>query len=326
MIHSPNKPFVESLKHVRYPDGGTLLRAVGDPIDMLVDNFYREMVGYIVELRCDQESNRTDAVPMGTVFFLTVPHGQGHYAYMVTCRHLIEPDRVGVYPPLFVRVNLIDGTFKDIPISRDEWIKSETSDIAIAPMRLDPKVYRYFCYPILEVQGWSFRQPVPGDQIFMTGLFVSKPGENSVQALVRSGTVARENVREDIEVDLSTSKRLNATVHLIEARSWGGESGSPVFSYRQKTEMRHPFPVPPPYIMDQPTIQTHYEPQMMGMLQGHYHVPGHNYENETANSGIAIVVPVQQILGMLKDDPRFVSDREEREERAAQKRKGPIAI
>jgi hypothetical protein len=63
------------------------------------------------------------------------------------------------------------------------------------------------------------------------------------------------------------------------------------------------------------------------MLQGHYHVPGHNYENETTNAGIAIVVPVEQILGMLKDDPRLVADREKREERAAQKRaKGPSAI
>src|ERR1700678_3317408 len=87
------------------------------------------------------------------------------------------------------------------------------------------------------------RRPVPGDQVFLVGLFIEHPGADSrIQPLIRTGSVANEDATVDVQRDLSVEEWVSTNAYLIESRSWGGESGSPVFAYHEnlKVEGTHP--------------------------------------------------------------------------------------
>ena len=114
---------------------------------------------------------------------------------------------------------------------------------------------------------------------------------------------------------------------MIEAHSWGGQSGSPVFI----ASTHH-------MIHDEVTLDgTTVSPIMLGFLQGHFDIDTapkieqsdaeqYGYESAIAemsgvkvpvNAGIAIVVPAERITEMLMRD-EFVEDRL-REVREAEK-------
>ena len=125
----------------------------------------------------------------------------------------------------------------------------------------------------------------PGDEVFITGLFVNHFGEERNIPILRIGNIA---AMPEEKVKTDTMGPMDA---FIEARSIGGLSGSPVFVHLTGVR-NNVFTVGPPPIY------------LLGLMHGHWDaevtkndsIQKDQFERERVNMGIAIVVPVQKII------------------------------
>ena len=173
-------------------------------------------------------------VPRGTAFFMGVPIPDDpdgrDMPVVVTALHVlwrIEERHNEIY----LRVNTHDGGFGYVLMPFQAWSRPDHSDGVVDAAA---------CYfPHDNVQKYDFRylgmEHVAthetltgedlgvGDDVFLAGLFVSHAGQGRNEPIVRSGTIAAMPA-EDV---LTTQGYMRA--YLIESRSVGGLSGSPVF-------------------------------------------------------------------------------------------------
>jgi len=284
-------------------------RVPGDPLDVILDDHYRQLVGYVIEEQV-YPTGKVDRVPTGTVFFMSVRDVYRVFVYAVTCKHLIRPSEPGTAWPLYVRINHKDGKgFSDIPCPLDSWTLSETSDVAVCELRLNAEC-DYWAY---DIRFADFPWPISvGVEVFMVGLFVCHPGDKRVEALIRTGSIARESTRVPVRVDIAKQEDLEIDAFLIESRSWGGESGSPVFTYRHKQELHSQelgrlIQGAASGYAAHADIGTKVNTQLVGMLHGHFPV---DLEGTPQNSGVAIVIPACELASVI-NDPKLVHARNE---------------
>jgi hypothetical protein len=302
----------------------TRIRAVGDPTDMLVDAQYQKNVGYLVAEFWDDQFQRYDAEPVGTVFFVeqTLGDGFGCVHYAVTCRHVLEGiSHNSTCRDIFLRINNLHGLAEDIPLRLADWVLSTHTDVAVARINLPPK-FPFWACSMERSLDFSL---LPGHGVFFVGLFSSLPGFKSVQAIVRSGTIARLSTR----VPIKLNALVEVDAHLVELRSWGGESGSPVFVYDEHVRI--------PYIGDSTSASLRRNdlrasdvmPSLLGILHGHFEIPAAVKREDVeigglaVNSGIGVVIPASEIKMTLMDE-RLVEDRNrELQDRVARQVKLP---
>jgi hypothetical protein len=143
-----------------------------------------------------------------------------------------------------------------------------------------------------------------GDEVFITGLFTEAPGTNRNMPIVRHGNIAMLP-DEQIQTDMGY-----ADVHLVEARSIGGLSGSPVF-VRPSVELN----------VEEGRLHASGPIRLLGLMQGHWDIKEsemnepsivHN-RKRGVNLGIGVVVPAIKILETI-NGPRIVEMRDEYED------------
>jgi hypothetical protein len=144
-----------------------------------------------------------------------------------------------------------------------------------------------------------------GDEVFFTGLFSEHPGRERVQPIMRFGNLSMMP-NEPIKVkDLRVASEIGA--YLVEARSWGGHSGSPAFVY-----------YPPDRSGVSIQMSTSLPVFLLGLVHGHYEIKSDvaltgdilGSGKVPINAGMALVVPSQKIVDVLMDD-ELVTTREE---------------
>ncbi|MBV8279420.1 MAG: hypothetical protein JO170_29730 [Verrucomicrobia bacterium] len=130
-----------------------------------------------------------------------------------------------------------------------------------------------------------------GDEVFITGLFANYAGLLKNVPIVRVGNLAaypeeRIRIRNFGEMD----------AYLIEARSIGGLSGSPVFYHSSSVRIRN----------GQPMFAKGAVLYLIGIVHGHYirNLDANSEATdagdiEALNTGISIVVPIGKILSFL---------------------------
>ena len=123
-----------------------------------------------------------------------------------------------------------------------------------------------------------------GDDLIFPGLFVRRPGKLNNIPILRMGTIASMSQESVYRQEFGWMP-----VYLVEARSIGGHSGSPV--YVRLAGNRTPDGVPRVYLF--------------GLIHGHVD----DEESGKINSGIAVVVPAQRIRELL-DQPFFARIRD----------------
>jgi hypothetical protein len=128
-----------------------------------------------------------------------------------------------------------------------------------------------------------------GDEVFISGLFVHHYGKHRNIQIVRVGNLAALN-----EEKVGTKRGL-IDAYLIEARSIGGLSGSPVFLNLGTSRLI------------EGALKFHSDGPMcflLGLIHGHFDVTAgdtlvdgsmEDAARESVNSGIAIVVPFEKI-------------------------------
>jgi hypothetical protein len=267
---------------------------------MLISDYYRGCVVFL-----SQESGSGTQCPRGTGFLVADPASKGDTAevvHLVTARHVVEAARA-TGKPLYVRGTSVNSGIALSPaLSFDAWHISDTTDVAIlrdAPLddfggsclTLDKFADREY----LESQHVG-----PGDEVFFAGLFTGHAGSTHNEPIVRFGNISMMP-REPVEIENADGSRTGVRAFLVEARSWGGQSGSPAFVWL--SPLRNPGVLTLPEIDPHKPLPLSAQPRLLGLVCGHYDISrdiafkgeGNKSATVRMNAGVAIVIPSADI-------------------------------
>lgn len=264
----------------------------------------------------------------GTAFFVSYDLGEcGVLTYLVTARHVLdEIHEKSCDQEVYLRVNEKHATSNVLRLPLEKWKhhpQDEYVDAAILQIDdLDP-TWDHLPYP-LPIHSSPSTTPLPpqlGDDVLAVGLFSKRAGKQRNLPILRFGNIVAVP-DEPIETNWGPLQR----AYLIESRSTGGLSGSPVFVCR---DMRDTGPadhsVRSVEIRGNKTYSSGVTFFLLGLIHGHWNATdcacaediyadassGH----ERFNAGIAIVVDADAIRQILMQDDVLKAREELRERR-----------
>lgn len=244
-------------------------------------------------LRSERDRNAIDY--RGTGFFVGVPltgkeaDRRAGFLYLVTARHVAEKLAGREF---VVRTNTRDGKSVLISNAADvsvPWFfhpNDPNADVVLTPWITPPEADVDF--KAVPRQDFVKNEYLThdgigiGSEIYIVGLFRFHGGQSKNHPMLRMGSIAM------IPDEKVSTKSGEMDAYLIEARSIGGISGSPVF-------------VSAPWVSKQLLL--------LGLIHGHWDLKAsqkndvvtdaEDDEESRINMGIAIVTPVQKILDIL---------------------------
>jgi hypothetical protein len=189
----------------------------------------------------------------GTGFCMAVPAEKvppAWFGYIVTAKHVAIHFKDKEF---YVRANTPDGRSIDIKAPKEtKWFfhpTDDAADVAICRFDVSPGIIDAQSIPPTAIVREDTRKLLGlgvGEQVFIVGLFVYHKGNKKNIPIVRVGNIAM-NPDERIKTSMGEME-----AYLIEARSIGGLSGSPVF-----------------VIEDAPPKD--YRIHLLGLIHGHWH-------------------------------------------------------
>jgi hypothetical protein len=247
-----------------------------------------------------------------TAFFVSVNYQNGleQHLYAVTAKHVIDGIREDGHKKVHFRLNFSNKPADFMKSAISDWWFHPTdaaSDIAVLPVilpddsdHLNLPAGVFFIRPELA----NYKRLDVGDQVFYTGLFWERPGAKKNLPIVRIGTIAAMP-GEPIEMDEGPPM----IGYLMEARSMGGLSGSPVFIDLGGTR-----------ILESGDIQGLASPEyyLIGIACAHWDVVKPEKPGQDANMGIAIVTPASKLTETLnRPELQAMRDKKERDSKKA---------
>lgn len=225
-----------------------------------------------------------------TGFFVSVPINDTYaFYYLVTAKH-VALELQG--KEFVLRANKKDGTsiLFESPGGDDvRWHfhpTDENADVAVFPwspqfgeevMEYKPLSTRNF----LKVEALGPEGVGIGDEVCVVGLFNFHEGKSRNHPMARIGNIAM------IPDERVQTKRMGPMeAYLIEARSTGGMSGSPVFVAVKDKKPRE-------------NLSLYTTWALLGMIHGHWDLLPASLNETSVNVGVAIVTPAQKILDVL---------------------------
>lgn len=261
--------------------------------------------------------------PVGTAFFMAMPIAdKGDAIVVVTALHVIAniEQRNG---QVSLRVNTRDGEVFMLPVATGAWVKPDQTeefvDVCFMPWQIPwegPFAFRYFSAKIAATaEVMTERRLGVGNEVAFAGLFVNHYGHKQNEPIVRFGTISAIP-REPVSTRYGSAD-IEIEAYLVESRSVGGLSGSPVFIdpglYRMSDDetCRHP------RAADEPGGY------LLGVMHGHWDAPRETAEADAAealgtdpssadgdyfgikkeyiNLGIALVTPIDKLIRLIRD-------------------------
>jgi hypothetical protein len=291
-----------------------------------VPDFVLKSVGFV----CPVERRDSGGVPTGephaTGFFISVPcehpemQAKGACAvYFVTAKHVLDGLKKS---EIFFAVNKIGGGKTTMErIIGDRWWyhpTDKTADVAVA------QVWPSYDADLISVNIMQLGTPELlsavnigiGDEVYSTGLFLPVDGTHQNVPILRQGNLAMMPA-EQIQTELGY-----ADMYLVEARSLGGISGSPVF-VRPTIEFKVP-ERKTGKVMD--VFGAGLGAILLGLMHGHWDIKEQEMNQARfvhdrkhgVNMGIAMVVPAIKILETINQEA-LVNIRREGERKATSK-------
>lgn len=242
-----------------------------------------------------------DFVAYGTGFLISVFLEDVMFDYVVTCSHVlngITGDNV------CIRVNDTSGGADKIIIGKHEWIVDKKHDVAVLSHYFQDNKYdvtstneKYFDFA--RVDKLKELEVEPGELVYLVGLFISHYGSNRNMPIVIVGNLAA------IPEDPVFTSAGYMKGYLVEMRSIGGFSGSPVF-----------VSILPCRVINNRMIHSAQMMQsyLLGMMQGLYVIKEPYLEKgdsraDAMNAGIGIVIPIEAIMEII-NSPICIDQRE----------------
>lgn len=248
----------------------------------------------------------------GTAFFASMPSliPDITYPYLITAKHVIEGIKQKSNDnKVYIRINRKDSPSILVTTDIMYWkFHPSTQNVDVAAIQLAPdqSIYDYLTIPssmavtseIISKEGIGC-----GDEVFLTGLFSNHYGQQRNIPIIRIGNIACMP-----EEPVQTKALGTIDAYLVEARSIGGLSGSPVFVHLSGVRKG--------------SLTLGQEPiYWLGLMHGHFDLEkleADELESDIlmdikVNMGIAIVVPVSRILEVLNQD-EFARARDKQDE------------
>jgi hypothetical protein len=288
---------------------------------MLIPDEMRKCVGFVAL----EQGGR--ALLGGTCFIVSRPTTliQGKsFMYAVTAKHVIDAvARNGCFDAL-LRLNLKGGgaTWFRAPVANWWTHPTDSSvDVCVTRFVMDVAPFDHLAFPL---EGAATEANLVkanarlglGDEVFLTGLFSAAPGQARNTPIVRIGHIAALP-EEKITANLGAGQFKDIDAYLIEARSIGGLSGSPVFLYAGQ------------HSRDGKVLLGRSQFFLLGLMQGHFDseamrrdvIADISLGRESINMGIGIVVPVEKIVEVIdaKRDEELEVEKKELEKNGARR-------
>jgi hypothetical protein len=287
--------------------------AIGERQDVLINEELRRCVAFLCVDTRNEQTGVMNRIPAATAFFVAVPIDENAWiCYAVTARHAIDLSQK--YGTLYLRVNTRED-YEDVEVPQDAWVTHSTTDVAVARVAdrlFDPthpyaptalSLERLITDEFAQEHGIS-----EGDEVIFIGLFVNYWGADRAQPIARFGNISL-GTRGKVPLRLNPAEDLvPVDAYLVEARSWGGQSGSPAFvSFTPEREL----------MTTGQFRQEGMTGMLLGLVHGHFDIetkvefigdmPGSGHVNQ--NAGIAAVIPAQKIRDTLMEK-EFEEERE----------------
>ncbi len=261
----------------------------------------------------------------GTAFFVAMPiesSRQVSALYVVTAKHVIEHID-GLGKDIILQVNCKAGQLEYLKTSFSDWKtipNSPNDDIAILSVEpnIDLSVGGGLDHLFVSTESFVGTNRFPesvaeiGGNIAVAGLFNRMANASRNYPIVRVGNIAGAP---DEPIEIWVDKRKFVfKAYLVEARSIGGLSGSPVFlqidvastnslNVSVSGPMMHTEKGPAQQApMVTPTTNMFVQHALLGMMFGHYDAKltdQQSWTTESLNLGISIVVPASKIMEAL---------------------------
>ena len=285
---------------------------------MQVSDIVLKCVGFVGKALI-QGTSVIEVEHCATGFFVSVPSIiiRGNFTYFVTAKHVVQGLKA---EDVYVMANRRGGgtTINFGIVQNHFWFHpaDKTADVAVAMVaEAEPDAD---ILPMSETM--LLQKPFPktigiGSQVFMTGMFSLVSGNpldrDSAQTIPVEPILRTGNIAMIPKSQIQTNYGY-ADVYLIEARSLGGLSGSPVF-VRETVQFPAKFPD------GRDGLASAYgDVRLLGMMHGHWDIRESDINNPTistelrhgVNIGIGIVVPAEKILETI-NQPEFMEFRTE---------------
>jgi hypothetical protein len=285
---------------------------------MRVPDVVLQSVGFICETT-HKSATSIEGEPYATGFFVRLPSaifGKSFHCF-VTAKHVAKEL---ANREIHFQVNKRGGGITSVRDVYGQWFlhpTDKTADVAVIPFTPHPEMDMVSVPSTMFVTGEFMRAHNLGigDEVFMTGLFQPAQADTRNLPIVRHGNIAMIPDRQ-IQTDFGY-----ADVYLIEARSIGGISGSPVF-VRQTVSMGAK--------ADEDGTETGIMGigpfYLLGLMHGHWDIKESDINKPIVehdrkhgvNMGIAIVVPAQKILETI-NSPKLMEIHKQMEDRERKK-------
>jgi hypothetical protein len=244
------------------------------------------------KLRVDPKTQQPLAI--GTGFFVVVENESTpkRFTYLVTAKHVLQDPIGGIYTRIFIRLNRNGGGSDFVPIDllkQQVFTSGDPSvDMSVIPLPLNPAIADVKAIPdslIATRESFDKLHIAEGSDVFFVGLFTSYYGDKRNNPVVRFGKVAMLP-----EERISFGSADKSWLYLIEAQTFGGNSGAPVFFSLGVDREPNELHLGPPQIM------------LAGIMKGFFNqnraIEFHTVETvsqtipvSVLNSGIAAITP-----------------------------------
>jgi hypothetical protein len=150
------------------------------------------------------------------------------YLYAVTNRHAVRKSiREGNAP--VIRLNTKDGGKDVLPTTEDDWAFHQDEDDVVCLLKFaSPEKYKFNFIPVrifLTAEEAEVHHIGPGDEVIMAGRFITHEGRQRNTPTARFGNISML----PWEPIPQSNSGIAQESFLVETRSLGGFSGSPVF-------------------------------------------------------------------------------------------------
>ena len=260
---------------------------------MRVPDLLLKSIGFVANVD-GRDLSAQSIDPIATAFIVSMPSNLagGRFYYVITARHVFDG------PPVekVVIVNQKGGGVKPLSVL-GPWFghPDKTVDVVAAQVPFDLAV-DVTAFDVEDFFDANNPEDIgPGDEVFFPSLFTPAPGTAKILPLVRYGNLA---MLPDQQIQCSDGY---SDIYLIEARSIGGISGSPVF-VRETIVL-------PVEKHDKSKVMMHGGGRfkLLGLIKGHWDVDESKINQayvthdpkRGVNMGIAQVVPAKKIIETL---------------------------
>jgi hypothetical protein len=264
---------------------------------------------------------------IGTCFFVEASTQYQKYDYLVTARHVIEEAWAAKHKNIYVRINRRDGGSRTVQLS-NEWVfpKNRAIDVCVIPFPTTSDFLVDVWFRPIPTDTFLTREVIDdqwvgvGDELVISGLFSKRGGEARNLPILRSGIISA--MPEEPFEEVIEKKRYKFDAYLVEMRSIGGLSGSPVFLVIE------PWRVPIAHMPNLKELQWKF--YLLGLVRGRWDLKKQEEaqnpkehkrrepltqeegEMERLNTGIAQVTPISEAMALINGD-KLTAERKSRQ-------------